>query len=54
MKDKFVKMLLDNIKPEVVVELVIGILAELAKKTTNTLDDRAVQILANALGVKVK
>lgn len=46
-------MLLGMLKPEMVIEIVVGILWELAKSTENKLDDKIVKIVADNLGVKV-
>lgn len=53
MQKQLISMLLGMLKPEMVIEIVVGILWELAKSTENKLDDKIVKIVADNLGVKV-
>ena len=51
MSASMVKFLMSMLDQKILLELIIGILRELAKKTSNTLDDKAVDLLAKSLGV---
>jgi len=53
MSGTIVKMLLEMINPAMLKELIVGLLWEIAKLSDNTIDDKAVEILAQGLGVKL-
>ena len=50
---QIIQMLLGMLKPEIISEIVVGILWELAKKSDNKLDDKIVKLIADALGVEI-
>lgn len=53
-KEKFIEWVLGLLNPELIAELIIGFLYELAKSTANSVDDRMVEMIAKALGVDIK
>jgi hypothetical protein len=53
MNKQLIQMLLGLMKPEIIADVVVGILWELAKQSDNKLDDKIVKIIAEALNVEI-